>query len=198
MWCWLLFCSDDNVDNRCRQYLLTEAQTQVRASAKDRLQKEAVLHIPLRKKLSQHLTEKYVVDNALAHKSTQVLMQRNLLKKYDKQVRKGFVDPMRYSVNSFTDTHADMYRSVEGGSKRESFGRRTQSAGSSRRRAATGGNFGGLTSAKEMIEEQYWDVAEQVLADTRSWSQLPTKMDKYFARYIYLLIHTSMLQLHRY
>lgn len=174
--------SDDNVDNRCRQYLLTEAQTQVKASASERLQKEASLHVPLRKKISPHLTESYVVDNQLAHKATNVLVQRNLLKKYDKQLKKGFVDPLQCGRKEFVDTHSKMYEYFDGGSSRTPFSRRAQSAGSSRRRAATGGTFGGLVSAKSIIEEQYWDVAEQVLTDTRSWSQLPSRMDRYFAR----------------
>ena len=180
----MTFTSDDNVDNRCRQYLLTEAQTQVKASASERLQKEASLHVPLRKKISAHLTESYVVDNQLAHKSTNVLVQRNLLKKYDKQMKKGFVDPLQYGRTEFADTHLKMYDSLDGRrSSRTSFQRRAQSAGSSRRRAATGGTFGGHVSAKSIIEEQYWDVAEQVLTDTRSWSELPSRMDRYFARY---------------
>lgn len=163
----------------------------MRASARDRLQKVATLHIPLRKKLSQHLTEKYVVDNSLAHKSTQVLMQRNLLKKYDKQIKKGFTDPLKYGNTEFIDTHASMYHSIEDKPNR-TFSKRAQSAGSSRRRAATSGTFGGLISAKDMIEEQYWDVAEQVLADTRSWCELPTQMSKYFARCISFVIILSI------
>lgn len=176
-------CSDDNVDNRCRQYLLTEAQTQVRASAKERLQKTATLHIPLRKKLSEHLTEKYVVENALAHKSTQVLLQRNLLKKYDKQLKKGFVDPLKFGRQEMTDTHAHIYNSVDG----VHCGRRVLS----RRKATTGGRFGGTISAKDLIEEQYWDVAEKVLTDTRSWSELPSQMSRYYARLVLISCYTG-------
>ncbi len=128
------------------------------------------IHIPLRKKISNNLTEEYLCDNTLFHKSNDVLSQRNLLNKYDKHMRRGFTDPSR-TGRAASDVSSDD----------EATKRRSSSGMSNRRKAATSSHFGGRgLSSKDMIEQHYWNIAERVLMDTRSWEALPSKMNKYY------------------
>ena len=83
-------------------------------------------------------------------------------------MRRGFADPSR------TTTVASDLSSDDEASKRRS------TSGMSRRRKAAANSGGKGISAKDMIEQNYWNIAERVLMDTRSWDALPSKMNKYY------------------
>ncbi len=94
------------------------------------------MHIPLRKKINPELVEDYVVTNELAHKSSMILSQRNLLKKYDKQLRNDFKDPLKEQKRVLS-AMSDSNNSSDG----ETVRRRPATASMTRRRkAATGGS----------------------------------------------------------
>lgn len=182
--------SDDNIDNRVRQYLLAEAQQQMNTSAKERRVKETFIHIPLRKKISPELTEEYVCSNQLLHKGNNVLSQRSLLKKFDRQMRRDFTDPLQYGAASRpADALSDLSSDSDGENHRSSSLRRPRTAPARKRHTNTtttasngafGMSSGGRGSAVATMEERYWTVAEQVLTNTRSLEAMPTVMNRYY------------------
>ena len=147
----------------------------------------------MRKKISPELTEEYVCSNQLLHKGNNVLSQRSLLKKFDRQMRRDFTDPLQYGASSRpVDALSDLSSDGEGEKPHRSSSLQRPRTAPARKRhttatsAAAAGNTAlgmradGRGSAAALMEERYWTVAEQVLTNTRSLEAMPTVMNRYY------------------
>jgi len=172
--------SDDNADARFREYLLDQAKEQIKISAQDRRIKERVLSGPLSRRISDNLKPEEVVKRHLPQANSADATKKHLLKKFDRQKANDFAKngPSVSSLKLIYGPHSVVYKNAraaeavrrEKNSKESDFHKteaeRTQEA------------VGPKMSLQE-TEDLYWDIAQNVLTDTRAWESLPSAMEVY-------------------
>jgi hypothetical protein len=157
----------------------------------------------MEKRIDPTLLEDHVLSTTLRHKSSEEANQARLLRTFEMQQSRDFMDPLRdgnvhqkrpQSASAIADDVFNSSNPFESGKSATQTMRRRGGAVSGRV-FATGADGAVKLSRLRAIEDSYWTQAESVLVDTRSWTVVSAQMQKFVDRYVHiaLYIHSDIL-----
>lgn len=133
---------------------------------------------PLSRRISDSLKPEEVIKRHLPQANSAEAMKLHLLKKFDKQKMKDFSrnGPKASSLKSIYGPQSIVYKNAKAADSaiREKNCKVDMPAAELQR-----SQEGGTKLTLEETEDLYWDIATNVLADTRAWESLPASMEVY-------------------
>jgi hypothetical protein len=141
---------------------------------------ERVLSGPLSRRICDDLKPEEVVKRHLPQASSADATKKHLLKKFDEQRRNDFSrnGPKVASLKIIYGPHSIVYKNAKAA---ETALREKNNKISDMQRSESERNqdIAGPKMSLEETEDLYWDLAQNVLTDTRAWESLPVSMEVY-------------------
>ena len=141
---------------------------------------ERVLSGPLSRRISDNLKPEEVIKRHLPQTSSAEAAKMHLLKKFDEQKMKDFAKsgPKVSTLKNIYGPQSIVYKNAKAAEAaiRE---RNCSPADLKNSEQDNSDEAAGPKLSLEETEDLYWDIAANVLTDTRAWESLPASMEVY-------------------
>ena len=180
--------TDDKAGELQRQLLLQQAKESIEDSQTKRYEKAPALLTSLHSKLPDELTDSALFHGQLRRKSHGIENQEYLLNKYNELGAKQFhsnYNPMKFLSRVYgADSNIVKYKAFvlernETDVSSSLYEHSHQAVYNPHHRAESTSEHAGPSSA-EAAHDAYWNHAQRVRLDTKSWVELPTAMSWYY------------------